>query len=57
MPFKLFVVDGESTDEYVTEYHPDTLVETPGRRFASDGLIGATYHYLRLDVGRNRSNY
>jgi glycosyltransferase involved in cell wall biosynthesis len=43
--------------EYETGYHPDVLVETSGRRFASDGLTGATYHYLRLDVGRLRSNY
>jgi glycosyltransferase involved in cell wall biosynthesis len=41
--------------EYEIGYHPEILVETSGRRFGDDGLTGALYHYLRLDVGRVRA--
>jgi len=43
--------------EHRTAYHPDVLVETSGRRFGSDGLTGALYHYVRLDVARVRADY
>ncbi|MFC3958044.1 glycosyltransferase [Halovivax cerinus] len=38
--------------EFPTGYCPVTLVESSGRRIASDGLTGTLYHYVRLDVGR-----
>lgn len=54
-------VPNEDTDysrklakSYDTAYHPEVLVETSGRRFTDDGLTGAAYHYLRLDLRRMR---
>jgi len=40
-----------------TGYHPDVLVETSGRRFATAGMGGALRHYLELDWQRLRANY
>ncbi|WP_232702665.1 glycosyltransferase [Halobacterium wangiae] len=41
--------------EFDTEYCPDVLVETSGRRFVEQGLAGAAAHYLSLDVQRVRA--
>jgi glycosyltransferase involved in cell wall biosynthesis len=38
--------------EFETGYCPNVLVDTSGRRFASQGLTGAALHYLSLDVRR-----
>lgn len=38
--------------EFDTGYCPEVLVDTSGRRFASQGLTGAALHYLALDVRR-----
>lgn len=43
--------------KYATDYHPDVLVSTSGRRIAESGLTGTLYHYLRLDWGRVRAEY
>jgi glycosyltransferase involved in cell wall biosynthesis len=38
--------------EFDTGYCPNVLVDTSGRRFASQGLSGTALHYLALDVRR-----
>lgn len=55
-------VPNEDTDysrqlgrEYATGYCPDVLVETSPRRIRKQGLLGMTYHYLKLDRKRLRS--
>ncbi|OVE85401.1 glycosyltransferase [Natronolimnobius baerhuensis] len=37
---------------YPTGYYPDVLVESSGRRIATQGLTGTLYHYARLDRKR-----
>lgn len=44
-------------DRFDVGYCPAVLVETSGRRFASSGLLGGTWHYLSLDFGRWRADY
>ena len=41
---------------YPTGYYREPLVETSGRRIASQGLTGTLYHYLRLDRERIRAS-
>ncbi|WP_137285041.1 glycosyltransferase [Halorussus salinisoli] len=43
--------------EWATDYHPDVLAKTSGRRVAQSGLTGTLYHYLRLDWRRLRADY
>lgn len=43
--------------EFDTAYHPETLVETSGRRFGEGGLTRTLWHYLRLDWHRLRAEY
>ncbi len=40
-----------------TDYHPDVLVESSGRRIAELGLTGTLIHYLLLDLGRYWADY
>jgi glycosyltransferase involved in cell wall biosynthesis len=40
-----------------TDYHPDVLARTSGRRIAESGLTGTLSHYLKLDWVRLRADY
>ncbi len=40
-----------------TEYCPEVLVETSGRRIAEQGLTGTLWYYTRLDAQRVRAEY